>query len=53
MKNWRTTLGGFLSAVGLSLSASANTTQHLVGIGLAALGTLIMGVKGADANNLN
>jgi hypothetical protein len=50
MKNWKTTLGGILAAVGLTLTSSTNTVLHISGVVLAAVGTLLTGGAAADGN---
>ena len=50
MKNWKTTLGGILSATGLTLTASGSSTLHTVGIIMAAAGALLTGLGAKDHN---
>lgn len=50
MRNWKTTLGGLLSALGLGMSAMQDPTMHTVGIALAAIGTLLTGAGAKDHN---
>ena len=49
MKNWKTTLGGLLAAIGPMLLASGNEKAHAAGVLLAAIGPLILGASAADA----
>lgn len=51
MKNWKTTLGGILAAVGLALTANSNAIIHTAGICVAAIGTLLAGTAAADSSN--
>jgi hypothetical protein len=48
MKNWKTTLGGVLSAVGYALSNSPEPVSHTVGVCITAIGLLITGYHAAD-----
>jgi hypothetical protein len=50
MKNWKTTLGGILAAVGGYLVNSEAGVLHVVGQILAFLGTLFMGYAASDAS---
>ena len=49
-KNWKTALGGVLTAVGLSMQASNNGTTKIIGIVLAAGGSLFTGAMAKDKN---
>lgn len=49
LKNWKTTLGGIMLTVGIALTASNNTTTHLIGVILSAAGALLGGSTAADA----
>jgi len=49
MKNWKTTLGGILAAIGLGMSAADNAVLHLVGVITAAIGAFLTGSQAADA----
>lgn len=53
MKNWKTTLGGILAAIGLGLTASDNAALHLIGIITAAVGTFLTGSTAVDAKKSN
>ncbi len=48
MKNWKTTLGGILGSVGIALTASANPTVHIVGLGICASASIWFGWHAAD-----
>ncbi len=48
MKNWKTSLGGILTAVGLGLTANGHAGIHTVGIVLAAVGSLLTGAQAKD-----
>lgn len=55
MKNWKTTLGGVLAAIGLLLSSGlvplgglSVDVAHQIGGGLAALGAFITGNQAKD-----
>jgi hypothetical protein len=50
MKNWKTTLGGFLLAAGAGLKASDDQTLSTVGMILIGVGGLIIGIFGKDNN---
>lgn len=50
MKNWKTSLGGILIAVGASLQSSEDTTMKAVGTVLIGVGGLIVGLFGKDNN---
>lgn len=51
MQNWKTTLGGVLSAIGLGTFASmAATREGQISLALAALGALLKGWAGKDAS---
>lgn len=45
-----TTIGGFLSTIGLTMSASPVPTVHYIGIALGAIGVLITGKNAQDVN---
>ena len=48
MKNWRTTAGGILAALGLFLISQDNPVMHLIGQILAPLGAFITGAVATD-----
>jgi hypothetical protein len=50
MKNWKTTLSGLLTCIGLAITTSDNPNLHLVGIISAALGALLTGASAKDHN---
>ena len=50
MKNWKTTLGGILAAIGLFLSNSENPTLKLIGQVIAPFGAFLMGAVAKDNN---
>jgi hypothetical protein len=50
MKNWKTTIGGILGAVGTYLSNSQVGTLQVVGQILQALGVFLIGAAAQDAS---
>lgn len=50
MKNWKTTLAGALTALGLTLSANSDNTLHLIGQVATAVGALLLGLSAKDNN---
>lgn len=50
MKNWKTSLGGILLAIGASLQASEDATMKAAGSILLGVGGLIIGLFGKDNN---
>lgn len=50
MRNWKTTIGGVLSAIGLGLTANPHAGLHTAGVVLAAVGSLLMGGAAKDHN---
>lgn len=48
MKNYKTTIGGLLAAIGLSLTAMDNPTLKMTGTVLAAIGTFLTGTGAKD-----
>lgn len=46
--SWKTSLGGILAAVGLSLTAMADPTLKLIGTIVAALGAFLTGQSARD-----
>ena len=48
MKNWKTTLGGVIAALGLFLIAQPNPLEHLAGEILAPLGAFLTGLAATD-----
>ncbi len=51
MKNWKTTLGGTLAAIGTAMQASDNGNVKLAGAVIGAIGLAILG-WGAKDNNV-
>jgi drug/metabolite transporter (DMT)-like permease len=51
MKNWKTTLGGLVAAVGTYLVNSQTGVLQILGQVLAVVGTLLLGHSAADANS--
>ena len=49
MKNWKTTLGGIVTAVGLFLVTMPNPTLHLIGQVLAPIGAALVGIAATDS----
>lgn len=50
MKNWKTTVGGILSATGIAMQASDNPTVKLIGYFVAGAGVLLIGASAKDNN---
>jgi hypothetical protein len=50
MKNWKTTVGGILAAIGGYLVNSQTGALQVAGQVLAFLGTLFMGYAASDAS---
>lgn len=50
MKNWKTTIGGLVTAVGLFLANQDNPTLKLVGQVLAPIGASFAGASAKDHN---
>lgn len=50
MKSWKTTIGGIVTAAGVSMQASDNATVKLIGLILAGLGAIIIGGSAKDSN---
>jgi hypothetical protein len=48
LKNWKTTLGGIISAVGLAMTTIADPVINTAGTIVAAIGTLLVGGAAAD-----
>lgn len=51
-KNWKTTLGGWLAAIGAPLATAPSPVLHYVGLGLASLGSILLGASAVDASNI-
>lgn len=49
-RNWKTTLGGIITAVGLALTAAPNPPIHIAGLILAGIGALFTGTYAKDRN---
>ena len=50
MKNWKTTVGGALAALGTLLSGSDNPTHKTIGQIVGGVGLLILGLGAKDKN---
>jgi len=50
MKNWKTTVGGILSAIGAALVLVDNIYAKFVGGVLAAGGVLLIGIAAKDSS---
>lgn len=50
MKNWKTTLGGILVAVGLFLTEQTNPVLKLAGQIIAPVGAFLLGSSAKDNN---
>lgn len=48
MKNWKTTVGGIITATGLFLMAQTNPIAHLAGQILAPVGAFVTGLAATD-----
>jgi hypothetical protein len=53
MKNWKTTLGGLLGAIGTYLNNSQTGALQVVGQVLQALGMFLIGAAAQDAGTTN
>jgi hypothetical protein len=51
MKNWKTTLGGILAAVGGYLVNGQAGVLHIVGQVFSFVGTMLLGVAASDVTN--
>ena len=49
MKNWKTTVGGIVAALGVVCAAQDSPIMHLVGTVLAAVGVFLTGALGTDS----
>ena len=49
MKNWKTTVGGIITATGLFLVTMTNPTLHLIGQILAPIGAALVGINATDS----
>lgn len=50
MKNWKTSLAGLLTALGVVLSQSGDETLKPVGVIVTGLGALLTGIFAKDLN---
>lgn len=50
MKSWKTTLGGILLGVGTPMSAAGEGIYKTIGVALATLGGILVGVAARDNN---
>lgn len=50
MKNWKTTLGGVLTASGIAMQASDNGTTKIIGVVTGIIGSLLLGGSAKDSN---
>ena len=50
MKNYKTTIGGFLAAIGTALQASSNVTVKTIGIICGSIGLVLLGSTAKDSN---
>ena len=49
MKNWKTTLGGLVAALGLFFLGLPNPYLHLVGQILGPIGAALVGISASDS----
>lgn len=49
MKNVKTTIGGWLAAIGIGMQAVDNSTIKLIGVIINAVGTIILGHNAQDS----
>ncbi len=49
MRDWRTTIGGILLGIGTPLAAAGTGIYQQIGIILATIGGLLIGITAADA----
>jgi hypothetical protein len=50
MKSWKTTVGGILLAIGTPLSASGEGIYQTIGVLMAAVGAVMLGITARDNN---
>lgn len=50
MKNWKTTLGGIMLGIGTPLAAGGEGIYKTIGVILATIGGILVGVAARDAN---
>ena len=50
MKNFKTTIGGIITALGAACTQSNDKTVQIIGLILAILGPLLLGAVAKDAN---
>ena len=48
MKNWKTTAGGIVAAIGLILANQTNPTMRLIGLVLAPVAVALTGIAASD-----
>ena len=53
MKDWRTSFGGCIAAIGLSLQATDNPATKAIGWIVAGIGALITGFAAKDAKKVD
>jgi hypothetical protein len=50
MKSWKTTIGGILLGIGTPLAAAGEGIYKTIGVALATVGGLIIGLAAKDSN---
>ena len=50
MKNWKTTIGGILLGIGTPMAATGEGIYKTIGVALATVGGLILGISAKDNN---
>ena len=50
MKNWKTTVAGILLGIGTPMGAAGEGMYKTIGIALATVGGLLLGVAAKDSN---
>lgn len=50
MTSWKTSLGGVLASIGAVMTTMTTEPYHTIGVCLAAVGALLLGVAAKDFN---
>ena len=50
MKDWKTSLGGIVAAIGLACQSSSDERVKLIGWIVASVGTAFFGIAAKDSN---
>lgn len=49
-RSWKTTVGGFLAAIGSGMQLSGKPTLSTIGVIIGGLGTFLLGLAAKDSN---